>query len=39
MVEALRLDAPADETGWILALLVAGVFLLIVAAVAYWLWR
>jgi hypothetical protein len=39
MVEALRLDAPADEIGWILALAIAGVFLLIVAVFALWLRR
>jgi hypothetical protein len=33
------LDAPAEEMGWMLALAVAGVFMVIVIAVAYWLSR
>jgi hypothetical protein len=38
-MEVLTLDTPVEQMGWVLALVVAGVFLLIVAVVAFWLPR
>jgi hypothetical protein len=39
MIEVLTLDMPAEQMGWVLALVVAGVFVLIVAVVVFWLSR
>jgi|HubBroStandDraft_4_1064222.scaffolds.fasta_scaffold21858_2 hypothetical protein len=39
MIEVLTLDMPAKQMGWVLALVVAGVFVLIVAVVVFWLSR
>ena len=38
-MDAFVLNVPAEQLGWVLALLIAGVFVLIVAAVAFWLSR
>jgi hypothetical protein len=38
-MDALVLEVPAEQLGWVFALLIAGVFVLIVAAVAFWLSR
>jgi hypothetical protein len=36
MVEALTLDMPEDQMGWVLSLVVAGVLLPIVAVIVFW---
>jgi hypothetical protein len=38
-MDALVLDIPAERLGWLLAAMVAGLFLLIVAVVAFWMSR